>query len=99
VLALASTALAWISFQGLPSHVSPDAQAAFFLAWTVPLGAVLTLRLYAPKVVTPGFAGPHRTPGALATVDPGALAGSQPAWPTPAQEMTVSSLGSPVSTS
>jgi hypothetical protein len=48
VLALSSTALAWVSYQWLPSHVSPDAQAAFFLAWTLPLIAALALRLYAP---------------------------------------------------
>jgi Glycosyltransferase family 87 len=73
VLALSSTVLAWVSFQWLPAHVSADAQAAFFLAWTVPLCAGLALRLYAP----------------------GLLAGSR--WP--AQEITVSSLGSPVRTS
>jgi Glycosyltransferase family 87 len=48
VLALSSTALAWIGFQWLPVHVSADAQAAFFLAWSLPLAAVLGLSLYAP---------------------------------------------------
>jgi hypothetical protein len=48
VLALASSALVWISFQWLPGHVSADAQAASFLAWTVPLAAVLGVWLYAP---------------------------------------------------
>jgi Glycosyltransferase family 87 len=50
VLALSSTALAWVSFAWLPEHVSADAQAAFFLAWTVPLLAGLALHLYAPKL-------------------------------------------------
>jgi hypothetical protein len=49
VLALSSTVLAWISFQWLPSHVSPDVQSAFFLAWSLPLAAVLGRWLYAPR--------------------------------------------------
>jgi Glycosyltransferase family 87 len=49
VFALSSTLLAWVSFIWLPNHVSADAQAAFFLAWTVPLGVGLALRLYAPE--------------------------------------------------
>ncbi len=48
LLALSSTVLAWVSFQWLPAHVSADAQSAFFLAWTLPLVAGLSLRLYAP---------------------------------------------------
>jgi hypothetical protein len=47
VLALSSTVLAWISFQWLPEHVSPDAQAAFFLAWSLPLTALVAATLYA----------------------------------------------------
>jgi Glycosyltransferase family 87 len=49
VLALSTTALAWISFQWLPSHASPDVQATFFLAWSVPLAVGLALALYAPR--------------------------------------------------
>jgi hypothetical protein len=52
VLALSSTVLAWVSFIWLPNHVSADAQAAFFLAWTVPLGIGLALRLYAPELMS-----------------------------------------------
>jgi hypothetical protein len=52
MLALSSTVLAWVSFQWLPDHVSADAQAAFFLAWTVPLGVGLALRLYAPELMS-----------------------------------------------
>lgn len=48
LLALGATALAWTSFQWLPTHVSADAQSALFLAWTLPLVAALSLRLYAP---------------------------------------------------
>jgi hypothetical protein len=52
VFALSSTVLAWVSFIWLPDHVSADAQAAFFLAWTLPLGVWLALRLYAPELVS-----------------------------------------------
>jgi Glycosyltransferase family 87 len=45
-LALSSSALAWISFQWLPSHASPDAQAAFFLAWSLPLCVALGVLLF-----------------------------------------------------
>lgn len=48
VLALSSTVLAWVGFQWLPTHVSPDAQSAFFLASTLPLAALLAAALYAP---------------------------------------------------
>jgi hypothetical protein len=52
VLTLSSTVLMWISFIWLPHHVSADAQAAFFLAWTVPLGVGLALYLYAPELMS-----------------------------------------------
>jgi hypothetical protein len=78
VLALSSTVLAWVSFIWLPNHVSADVQAAFFLAWTVPLTVALALRLYAPELV--------RRAVSMARV-------------VPAQEITVSSLESRVSTS
>jgi hypothetical protein len=48
VLALSSSVLAWVSFQWLPLHVSADAQAGFFLAWTLPLAALLGVWLYKP---------------------------------------------------
>jgi hypothetical protein len=49
VLALASTVVVWISFQWLPSRVSPDAQAALFLAWSLPLAAALGVWLFKPR--------------------------------------------------
>jgi hypothetical protein len=49
VLALSSTVLAWIGFEWLPSHASPDVQAAFFLAWSVPLAVALGVRLFGPN--------------------------------------------------
>jgi hypothetical protein len=82
VLALSCTVLGWLSFVWLPEHVSPDAQAACFLAWTVPLIAGLALRLYAPELVARRL-----------------TRGARPARLLPSQEITVSSLGSRVSTS
>jgi len=49
LVAVSVTVLAWLSFQWLPVHVSADAQAAFFLAWTLPLAAVLSLKLFRPS--------------------------------------------------
>jgi hypothetical protein len=48
VLALSASVLAWISFKWLPAHVSPDAQSALFIAWTLPLTAWLGARLISP---------------------------------------------------
>jgi hypothetical protein len=50
-LALTATALAWIDFQWLPYHASPDTQAACFLLWTLPLAIGLALRLYTPATL------------------------------------------------
>lgn len=44
LLALAASALVWLSFQWLPQHASADAQAAFFLAWSLPLAGWLWAR-------------------------------------------------------
>jgi hypothetical protein len=46
VLALAGSALVWISFQWLPEHASADAQAALFLAWSLPLAVWIGVRLF-----------------------------------------------------
>jgi hypothetical protein len=45
VLTLLATVLVWASFEWLPHRVSADAQAAFFLCWTIPLAAWLGARL------------------------------------------------------
>jgi hypothetical protein len=66
LLALMSTILAWESFQGLPAQgASPDTQAALFLAWTLPLGAMLALRLYAPRRGTGLIRAPVELPPVL----------------------------------
>jgi Glycosyltransferase family 87 len=45
-IALSIAALAWVSFQWSPQHISPDAQAAFFLAWSLPLATLLSITLF-----------------------------------------------------
>ena len=85
VLALSSSLLAWISFQWLPSHASPDTQAAFFLAWSLPLAATLGVLLYGPSRSGVGGRSPMawRARGREATV--GALDGLvRTSWPSPA---------------
>jgi hypothetical protein len=85
ILALAATVLVWFSFQWLPDHVSPDAQAVFFLAWTLPSIAWLSLRV---------FARDRSSRARRATP----LPGSSPT-PAGAQAMTVRAFGRPVKTS
>jgi glycosyl transferase family 87 len=48
VLALASSVLVWFNLHWMTTHVSPDAEAAFFLAWSLPLAAWLGVRVFAP---------------------------------------------------
>jgi hypothetical protein len=52
VLALGSAVAMWAGWRWLPSFTSADFQAAFFLAWTVPLATGLALALYAPGLLT-----------------------------------------------
>jgi hypothetical protein len=63
---LSAATLAWISFEWLPGHASPDVQSAF-LAWTLPLLALLAARLYAPgtsyEMTVNSFGRPHSTSG------------------------------------
>jgi hypothetical protein len=100
ILTLVGVLLPWLGLKTLAEHgASPDMQAAFFLAWTLPLSAALALRLYTPDAVL-GFANSLRgRPRARPETDLGGVTGSPRAWPATAQETTVSSLGSPVSTS
>jgi hypothetical protein len=52
VLALAVSALVWVSFKYLPRHISPDLQAGAFLAWSLPLAAFLGWRLLRAQETT-----------------------------------------------
>jgi hypothetical protein len=55
ILALAGIVLPWVALHELPAHgAGPDLQAAVFLAWTLPLTAALSLKLYAPKLTFSG---------------------------------------------
>jgi hypothetical protein len=47
ILALSSAVLVWMGCEWLPTFASADAQAAFFLAWTLPLVSGLSWALYA----------------------------------------------------
>ena len=51
LLALSATVMVWLNFQWAPTHISADAQAGLFLAWSVPLAAVLGLALFKPRVL------------------------------------------------
>lgn len=63
VLALSAGALTWLSFVKLGQLLGWDGQAAAYLAWTVPLAAVLAVAVYAPGLMSSATA--RRTsPGA-----------------------------------
>lgn len=51
LLALSVTAIVWLNFQWASTHISADAQAALFLAWSVPLAAALGLALFRPRAL------------------------------------------------
>ncbi len=100
IVTLAGVLAPWfVMGQLFADHTNPDLEAFIFLIWTLPLMAGLALRLYAPGLAV-GLWRPanHRTLAAgllPATGSPAqALAGGEPA-----QEMTVSSVGKPVSVS
>ena len=86
VIALAASALAWLSFQWLPEHFSSDLQAAFFLAWSLPLAAALARRLLASH----GRARAERLDRAERADEPPGRG---------VHEITVSALSRPLSTS
>jgi hypothetical protein len=48
VVSLVVSVLTWASFWTLPDHLSPDGQALFYLAWSVPLVVGLGARVFAP---------------------------------------------------
>jgi hypothetical protein len=50
LVAATVTVLAWVTFEMLPKAVSPDVQAAAYLAWSVPLACALALVLWRPPV-------------------------------------------------
>lgn len=48
VLALAASAVVWITFQRAPDWLSPDMQSLFLLAWAIPSAAWLAREAFAP---------------------------------------------------
>ncbi len=93
--AMAATLAVWANFEWLPAHASPDVQAGFFLAWSLPLAAWLAMATFRP-------------PLRLASGDVDADADGSPSGTPlaerlrlglPAQDTTVRSFGRPVSTS
>ncbi len=58
LMTLLASALVWFGFHWLPERVSPDLQALAFLAWTLPLGAWLTVKLFAGPSPAPGLRAP-----------------------------------------
>ncbi len=48
VLALLSTVVVWATFETVPQLVGPDLQSAFFLAWSLPLGAWMARTAFWP---------------------------------------------------
>lgn len=61
LLSLVATLLTWVSFEELSRFASADAQAAFYLAWTVPFAIGLAWRLLDP----PGFERRSQTAAAI----------------------------------
>lgn len=49
IAAAAATLLTWVSFEQLPDLVSSDAQASFYLAWTIPLAVAIGWRIFRPE--------------------------------------------------
>ena len=71
VLALAVTALVWLNVW-LSTRVSADAQALFFLVWSLPLAASLGALLYLPSLARKPSTGALRRPRSLMLTRPGA---------------------------
>jgi hypothetical protein len=60
VVAMAATLLSWVTLVSLPLEVGPDAQALAYLAWTLPLTALLAVRLWSPQILSRQY---HRLRG------------------------------------
>jgi Glycosyltransferase family 87 len=95
LLALAVVVLPWLGMQELSTHgMSPDGQAALYLAWTLPLAFAIGMAVYAPRRLSALANGrwrataPAPEPARAADIVGGG-----------AQETTVSALGRLVKTS
>jgi len=100
ILALVGIVIPWLILKSAATHgASPDLQAALFLVWTLPLGALMALRLYAPDALLSFIAAIRHKLSAQPETTLISKSGTEPAWDGPPQEITVSSLESRVSTS
>jgi len=73
VLALALSALTWVTFEMAPDWLTPDMQSAFYLAWALPMVAFLVREAYAPSAKR-AVSAPARDAGAARPVVPPARA-------------------------
>lgn len=73
VVSMAVTLLSWVTLVSLPLQVSPDTQALAYLAWALPLTALLALRLWSPRL----FAGQYHRPRADSPRHPAVRRGSR----------------------
>src|SRR5581483_4904117 len=48
LLSLTMTLAVWVTFMLAPSRLAPDGQAALYLAWALPLAALLAVRVFSP---------------------------------------------------
>jgi hypothetical protein len=73
ILALAVSALTWVTFEMAPEWMTPDMQSIFYLAWALPLVAFLVREAYAPSASRAG-ATPARDAAQVRPVAPPARA-------------------------
>lgn len=76
-ISVAATLACWVTLDALTTVISPDAQAALFLAWSVPMAVLMTIRLLKPGALAiprigdaPGTAGGHGTGRMGHLIDP-----------------------------
>lgn len=91
--AISATAAIWLDFEWLPGRVSPDAVAAIFLAWSLPLAAWLAAEAFGVRVSRIRLRRRSAHDGAVSLPGMRAPLGALP------QEMTARSFERPVSTS
>lgn len=70
VLTLLATIVVWVHFENLMFRVSADVESAVYLAWAVPLAALLALELYAPELLRRAATWVHVRRAAVAPARP-----------------------------
>jgi hypothetical protein len=95
VLALSASALAWLSFQWLPERVSPDLQAGLFLAWSLPLAALLATLLFGTRLAKGAARGEPGEPGGAQEMTVSVLSRPLRISPPPSRTTSRSSIRTP----